>query len=258
MNTTQKKHLIEYLDTGVRYDGRGKEDLRDITITYGVSKTAEGSAEVSIGKTKVIAGVKMTVEKPYPDRPDEGGLMVNAEFLPLASAKFEIGQPPIEAIELARVVDRGIREAKAIDSKKLCIKEGEKVWNVSVDVCTINDNGNLLDVSAIAALAAIKDAKLPTYDEKTGIVDYKTKTKKSIPLRKDPIAVTVYKIGAHLLVDPLPEEEEASDARLTITLTADGNACSLQKGGDTPLTVDEIDSMVELAIKKAKEIRKKF
>ena len=200
----------------------------------------------------------MTVEKPYPDRQDEGGLMVNAELLPLSSPHFEPGQPTEQAIELARVVDRGIRESKSVDNKKLCIKTGEKVWNVSIDVCTLNDAGNLLDASAIAALAALHDTKFPEYDEKTGMVDYKKKTKKGLPLLKDPVAVTVYKVGTHLLVDPLSEEEEAYDTRLTITTTGDGNACSLQKGGDSPLTVAEIDEMVGLAIAKGKEIRKKL
>ena len=35
---------------------------------------------------------------------------------------FDIGRPGIEAIELARVIDRGIRESGFIDFKKLCIK----------------------------------------------------------------------------------------------------------------------------------------
>ena len=36
----------------------------------------------------------------------------------------------------------------------------------------------------------------------------------------------------------------------------DGNLCALQKGCDKPLTSDDIDKMVEIGIKKSKELRK--
>ena len=198
----------------------------------------------------------MGMAKPYPDRPDEGGLMVNAELLPLSSPKYEPGPPSIDSIELARVVDRGIRESKAIDSKKLCIEKGETAWFVSVDVCSLNDDGNLLEACSLAAIAAIKDAKFPEYDAKTGVVNFKKLTKKGLPVNKEPVAVTVFKIGDHLITDPTTEEEACYDARLTVTTLEDGKACSLQKGGDAPLTVDQIDEMVGMAITRGKVLRK--
>ena len=73
----------------------------------------------------------MELGVPYSDTPDEGSLMVGAEFLPMASSDFEMGPPGVDAIELARVVDRSIRESEAIDMKKLCIETGKKMWIVS-------------------------------------------------------------------------------------------------------------------------------
>ena len=113
----------------------------------------------------MITGVKMAIETPYPDTPDSGNLMVGAELSPMASPEFESGPPSIQAIELARVVDRGIRESKAIDFDKLCIEKGEKVWSVMIDLTPINDAGNLFDVAALSALAAIKNAKFPKLEE---------------------------------------------------------------------------------------------
>ena len=106
-----KNHIVKGLNKGVRLDGRKTEDYREVELEYGVSKTAEGSAKVKIGDTEVIAGAKLLVGTPYPDAPDTGTLMVNAELLPLSSPRFESGPPSIEAIELARVVDRGIRKS---------------------------------------------------------------------------------------------------------------------------------------------------
>lgn len=255
MDPEIRKHFLKCLKENIRFDSRKTTDFRELKIETNVSKSAEGSARVRLGKTDLIVGVKTSVEEPYPDTADQGNLMVNAELLPLSSPKFEPGPPQIKAIELARIVDRGIRESKAIDIKKLCIKVGEKVWSVMIDICTINADGNLIDAAALGALAALKTAKFPEYDKEKNEIDYAKRTDKPLPIIREPIAVTVYKTGEFMFVDPLPQEEEHVDARLTVTCTKEGAVCSLQKGGDSPLSVEEIDKMVGIALKKGEKLR---
>jgi len=254
MNTDQKAHLLQHLASGKRYDGRSLLEWRPIKIEVDVSKSAEGSARVIVGRTDIMAGVKLGCEKPYPDTPEQGNLMINAELYPLSSPNFEPGPPNEQSIEMARVIDRGIREAKCINVKDLCQKAGEKVWSVSVDVVTINDDGDLMDAGAIAAMAALRTARFPAL--KDGVVDYGERTTTPLPLKNNPIAITVYMIDKYFVIDPLPEEEEAMDARLTITVTEDGLIRAMQKGGATPLTAEQIDSMVGIAADKAPELRK--
>lgn len=248
-----KNDILRSLEKNIRYDGRKLLDYRTIVVEQNPIKNAEGSCRVKIGETEIIVGVKLEVGVPYPDTPNEGSLMVGAELYPLSSPDFESGPPGIEAIELARVIDRGIRESKSIDQKKLCIKEGEKAWIVVIDICTINDSGNLFDASSLATLVALKNTKFPEYkDDK---IDYKIKTKKPLPIEKEPIEITVYKIGKYYIVDPITEEEKLYDSRLTIAITNDNKICALQKGGDCPLTSDDINEMIEIAFKKQKELR---
>ncbi len=249
----RKTHLLRALDAGVRYDGRGLLEYRPVSISMDVSRSAEGSAIVRFGGTEVIVGIKTEVTKPYPDTPDQGGLMVNAELLPLSNPVYEPGPPDIKAVEVARVIDRGIREAHAIDVHNLCITPKESAWTVIIDVCSINDEGGILDAGALGALAALRNAYFPKYEN--GAIDYGEKTSKKIPLEREPIAVTVYKIGSHFIVDPLCEEEDLADGRLTVTVTAENTLCSLQKGGETPLSIDEVDRMVEIAIEQAPKLR---
>lgn len=256
MNDLLRANIIKWFAKGKRYDGRALDEFRPISVEYGVTKNAEGSARVKMGDTEVIAGVKLSVEKPYPDTPKEGNLMVGAELLPLSSPDFEAGPPGEEAIEIARVVDRGVREAKTIDTKKLCLIEGEKVWSVSIDICTINSAGNLLDASALAAMAALKDAKFPTYDGKA--IDYKKLTSQRLPILRMPISVTVVKIGDYFLVDPTIDEEKVIDARLTVAMTQDNKICAMQKGGSTPISIADVSAMVDLAHAKAAELIKKL
>jgi exosome complex component RRP42 len=252
-----KKYTISLLEKGKRSDGRGLHDYREpISVTYGVSKTAEGSAQVQIGDTIVIAGVKMSIGAPYPDTPDQGGIMVNVELYPLSSSAYEPGPPRIDAIELARVVDRGIRESKSIDLKGLCVEKGEKVWTVGIDIVTINDAGNIYDASGLAAIAALKDATFPTYED--GKLDYKKSSGRKLNLSKEPISVTVLKINNSYIVDPSADEWHTYDARLTVASTPDGNLCALQKGGDAPLTQDDVGKMVDIALEKATFLRGKL
>ncbi len=256
MNKDIKQHIITALKKGVRFDGRKLDEFRPIEIEYGVSKTAEGSALVRLGDTIVMAGVKLGIEKPFPDTPEDGILMVGAEFYQMASPDFEGGPPGDDSIELARVIDRGIRESRAVHLDKLCLEKGEKVWSISVDLCMMNSAGNLIDASGIAALAALRDTRFPTMEDDK--IDYSKKTNKKLPLEFSPLPVTIFKIGDSFLVDPSEEEEKASDARLTVTTTEKGTICALQKGGEAPLTAKEIEDAIELAIIKSNEIRKKL
>jgi len=253
MSYTSKEHIVACLKKGVRLDGRKADEFRTITIETGFISTAEGSARVKCGDTEILAGIKMAVGKPYPDRPNSGVLMVGAELLPLSNPDFEAGPPSIESIELARVIDRGIRESKTIDEAALCITPGEKVWMANVDLCPLNTDGNLIDLGALAAIAALKTTRMPAI--KDGIADYHEKTDERLPVNGTPIPVTIAKIGDILLVDPTADEYSVADARLTVTTEEDGTICALQKGGDSALTIEEISVMVDLAAVKAKELR---
>jgi len=256
MIIVNKDTIAQLASKGKRMDGRGLLDYRSpITIQTDISWTAEGSARVQIGKTIVLAGVKTAMDKTYNDTPDEGGISVNAELVPLSSPEYEPGPPSMKAIELARVTDRGIRESKAIDFKKLCIEPGKKAWFITIDVIAINDDGNLFDAATLAALAALKAARFPTVDPETGAIDYHKKTDVALPIKKEPLGVTVYKVKGHFLVDPTAEEEHAYDARLSIAADEKGIISALQKGGSSPLTVDEIAKMIDIALDKIKFLR---
>lgn len=251
-----EKYISDLITKDFRIDGRKLEDYRKpIKIEYDVSNNAEGSAKVTIGETEVVVGIKLGVGEPYPESPDEGSIVVTAELLPMSNPKFESGPPGKESNELARIVDRGIRESKCVDFKELGIKEGEACWMVFIDIYPLNDAGNLIDASALAALAALKKCKIPKLDKDNKVVvgEY---TKDKLNLKKEPITVTVWNIKDKIFVDALSEEEEAGEARLTVAISEDGNINAMQKGGRKSLSIDEIEKMVKLAEAKSKELRK--
>lgn len=250
--------LIRHMaGSGKRIDYRKPEDYRNISIETGVVTSAEGSARVKIGNTEVIAGVKVETGEPFSDTPDEGVLMVSTEFVPLASPEFEPGPPRENAIEVSRVVDRAIRESKCIDFGKLCIKEGEKVWMVYVDVDVLDDDGNLIDATGIASMAALLNARMPEIDEKGNAVQDKKGTQ-PLPIKGIAVSTTIAKVGERLFVDPNKAETDAMDARLTVgTIDMDGKVhmCSMQKGGESGLSMDELEKAIDMAIEKGGELR---
>ncbi|MCD4759302.1 exosome complex protein Rrp42 [archaeon] len=252
-----KKYIKAILDKKDRLDGRTFDEFRKpITISNEVSNKAEGSARVKIGDTEVIAGIKVDVGTPYPDSQNRGNLITNVELLPVASSKFLPGPPGPQAVELSRIVDRGIRESGMLDFEKLCIREGELVYNIIVDIYPINDAGNLIDASAFAAVAALKNAVLPKLvDDKVQFGEF-TKTK--VPLKIIPITCTVYKIGEHLVVDLNKDEEEAIDARLSIAVSESGNVHAMQKGGIVGFSIDEVDKAIGMAKKCVEKLRKQL
>jgi exosome complex component RRP42 len=257
MTRVRQKQIGQLIDAGKRLDGRGLADYREFTIEEGLIERAEGSARVRLGKTEVLVGVKIETGEPFPDTPNEGVLTVNAELVPLASPTFEPGPPDENSIELARIVDRGIRESKAIDTSKLIIEAGKKVFVIFVDVYVLNHDGNLIDASAMAAVAALINTKMPNYEVEEGEVKIKTGYS-PLPLKSHPITVTLAKIGDKLIVDPWIEEEQVMDARLTLAINDEGNICAMQKGGPGFFTPQKILEAARIAQEKAAELRKKL
>ena len=174
-----QKQIVQSISDGKRLDGRGLTDYREVQLEAGIIGSAEGSARVRLGKTEVLVGIKIEVGAPFSDIPNEGVLTVNAELVPLASPTFETGPPGKEAIELARVVDRGIRESKAIALEKLCAIPKKKVFIVFIDIYVLNHDGNLIDASALAALAALLNTKMVKYQVKDGEIPSTLKLKRN-------------------------------------------------------------------------------
>ncbi|MFB6175054.1 MAG: exosome complex protein Rrp42 [Candidatus Nanohalobium sp.] len=250
-----QKTIREMAEGGERLDGRDFDSFRDIEVETGyIHETSEGSALVQIGDTKVLVGLSIEIEEPYSDRPEKGTIVTNAELAPMAKREYESGPPQEAGVELARVVDRGIREAEAIDLNDLCMEPGEKVYTVFIDIHVLNDDGNLIDASSLAAMAALKSGYLPAYDEEAGELNRDEKWK-DIELQCEPITVTGRKIGSTLLWDTTGEEEKALDARLTVSKKKDGNVVAMQKGESEPFTSDELSQIMTEADEKIEKLR---
>ncbi len=248
---SKKDYIKKLAGQGTRIDGRGFDDIRPLKIITGYIPRAEGSALVELGDTKVLVGIKIEPGEPFPDTPNMGIMTTNVELVPMASPTFEPGPPSEEAIELARVVDRGIRESHAINMEKLVIEEGEKVWVVFIDMHIINYSGNLFDACGIGAIAALATAKVPAERHGYG-EDF------PLPVEHYPIPVTFAKMGDWIVADPNLDEESIASARITVTTNEEGMINAMQKGLFGTFTYDEVKKVINRSLDIGTKIRDKI
>lgn len=257
VETIRKAQLVELLAGGKRLDGRKLDEHRPISIKTGVIQKANGSAHVKLGHSEALAGVKVATGTPFPDTPDKGLLVVNAEILPLSSPYAEAGPPSEDAIELARVVDRGIRESEMVDLTKLCLVPGKSVVTIFVDCNVMNVDGNLFDATSYAVVSALRTAKMKKYKvegDKIAATDEWV----PVPVERTPVSVTIARIGDSLIVDPTAEEEASMDMRVTITTDDDGNICASQKGEASTITPSQVLEAADVSTRVGKAIREQI
>ena len=269
-SSIKREYLYNLAKNGKRADGRTFDEFRKIEIEVGLISKAEGSAKVKIGNTQVIAGIKMDIGDPYQDSPNKGVMMTAAELIPLASPDFESGPPRENAIELARVVDRGIRESEVIGLEKLCIEPGEKIWLVFIDIHIIDYDGNLFDAASLAALAALFNSVVPIERMRPNLEKFREKYPSinnyleqhpndfPLPMNEPPISCTSVKFNDAIVIDPSLDEEQIAEVRLTVATNKNGDIRAMQKGLSGSFTVEEIKKIIKASIDNGAKIREEL
>lgn len=139
---------------GVRTDGRGVLVARDVRVAR--VPGSNGVVEVAVGDTRCVAATHAEVVAPAPERPSEGFFAFLVDFSPMASPAYELQAGVVRRqADVARVVERAVRQGRALDVEGLCILAGRKVWSVRVDVRVLDDAGNVCDCACLATLASL-------------------------------------------------------------------------------------------------------
>ncbi|KAG8070982.1 hypothetical protein GUJ93_ZPchr0006g40709 [Zizania palustris] len=262
--TVNERDFIERaLQSDLRVDGRRPFDFRRLKILFG---REDGSAEVQLGDTRVMGYVTSQLVQPYKDRPNEGTLAIFTEFSPMADPAFEPGRPGESAIELGRVIDRGLRESRAIDTESLCVVAGKHVWSVRVDLHILDNGGNLIDAANIAALAALSTFRRPECTvggedgQQVTVHDPEVRDPLPLTIHHLPIAVTFAYFGEGniMVIDPTYKEEAVMGGRMTATINSNGDVCAIQKAGGEGVMSSVIMQCLRIASVKAADITSKI
>jgi exosome complex component RRP42 len=253
----RRQQMWEAISKGKRLDGRNLDEIRPIEAEVNVIRKANGSSKVNLGNSEVVAGVKVETGRPFEGLENKGALILSAEILPTASPYIEPGPPDEETIELARVVDRGIRESEMIDLDKLVLVPGEIVYTIFVDCSIINADGNLFDATSYAVVSALISSKIPIFKVQDGKVTDSGDVQEP-PLTTIPISITAARVGDTVILDPTAEEEACMDARITITTNSNSDFTAVQKGSTGAFTLEQLKKTAEAARIKGIEVRSKI
>eukprot|EP01126_Amoeba_proteus_P034584 TRINITY_DN3451_c0_g1_i6.p1 TRINITY_DN3451_c0_g1~~TRINITY_DN3451_c0_g1_i6.p1 ORF type:complete len:418 (+),score=104.94 TRINITY_DN3451_c0_g1_i6:61-1314(+) len=242
----------------LRLDGRGLYDLRSLRLTFG---TEFGQVQVQIGATKVYVTTTCEVVEPQQDKPSEGFFTFNVHFSPISSLEYETLRPTPTGIELGRVVERGLRQSRAIDTEALCIVSGEKVWSIRLDIRILDDNGNLTDCCSIAAITALHHFRRPDITIREKVIIHQPWEKDLVPLsiHHMPMCVTFAIFRSEdgeeiLVVDPTWKEEQVMEGKMTIIMNIHRELCGIQKSGGIPIHPAEILKATKIAVVKVEEL----
>ncbi|RLN08780.1 protein RRP45A-like isoform X2 [Panicum miliaceum] len=262
-SVNEREFIESALQSDLRVDGRHSFDFRKLKISFG---REDGSSEVQLGETHVLGYVTAQLVQPYRDRPNEGTLAIFTEFSPMADPAFESGRPGESAIELGRVIDRGLRESRAVDMESLCVVAGKQVWSVRVDLHILDNGGNLIDAANIAALAALSTFRRPECtvggDDGQQVIVHDPEVRDPLPLtiHHMPIAVTFAYFGEGniVVVDPTYKEEAVVGGRMTATINSNGDICAIQKAGGEGVMSSVVMQCLRIASVKAADITSKI
>ncbi|XP_024145267.1 exosome complex component RRP45 [Oryzias melastigma] len=256
LSTCERDFILKAIEEKKRLDGRQTYDYRKIKISFG---TDYGCCFVDLGHTRVMAQVSCELVAPKESRPNEGIMFFNIELSPLASPAFEQGRQSELSVKLNRQLERCLRNSKCIDIESLCVVSGEKVWQIRVDVHMLNNDGNLMDASSIAAIAALCHFRRPDVAvQGEEVTVYSPEERDPIPLSiyHMPISVSFsfFQQGTYLLVDPCEREERVMDGLLMIAMNKHREICSIQSSGGIMLLKEQVMRCSKIASVKVSEI----
>ncbi len=221
----------------MRVDGRRPDQARQTRIQPGILATAEGSALIEVGHTKVICAA--TVEDSVPRflrGSGKGWITAEYSMLPRSTStrtprEVQRGRPSGRTSEIQRLVGRCLRAAVDLDLL------GERTIIVDCDVMQADGGTRTAAVTGgwVAMASAIQD-----------LVAYAAL--KSTPIRHYVAATSVGVVNGTVMVDLCYEEDSQADVDMNVAMTSDGKFVEVQASAEgSAFGRDLLESQLELA-----------
>jgi len=220
-----------------RADKRAWDELRQIKITPGAQRFAEGSALIELGLTQVLCSVSVEDRVP-PFLKGNGTGWVTAEYamLPRATTtrtprESRTGRISGRSQEIQRLIGRSLRAVTDFTAL------GERTLIVDCDV--LQADGGTRTAAITGAYVALYQA-MHTLNN-MGILS-------SIPLDSAVAATSVGIVHSYMMLDLCYDEDCAADVDFNVVMTSEGKFVELQGTAESnPFTRENIDELISLA-----------
>ena len=220
-----------------RPDGRAHDQLRPVEIVPGYVATADGSALISVGATRVICTASVEESVPAWMRGDGRG-WVTAEYsmLPASTGRrkprdISRGRLDGRTTEIQRLIGRSLRAV--VDMNAL----GERtVW---LDCDVLQADGGTRCASSCGAWVALHHA-LTGVMERGGIA--------AMPLVDSIAAVSVGMVDGRAVLDLPYVEDSRAESDMNVVMTGSGRLVEVQATAEgQTFSRGELDTLLDLA-----------
>jgi exosome complex component RRP45 len=294
----------------LRLDGRNPSESRPIRLSFTrCHNRSECVVQFASGTRSAVSVHAELVPPPNADRPNDGQVKFSVDVGPMASMGYEVVDRPVsnygatEAVDggqmgsggggggdnapyvqklqsnrILRILERTLLIGGAMDAEALCVQSGTWVWRLHVDVSLLDDGGNAMDASILAAVAALRHYRLPEVNisggddtdngdntggyQETTIIHSDDREPAPLPLHHTPLTATFalfadesgQSTAVSALLDPSDREELACDGLLTWSYNKYGEMCCLDFPGGCELRPRQLMASAKLGKRRCVEI----
>jgi ribonuclease PH len=220
-----------------RSDNRAPDQMRPVKITPNFISTAEGSALIEVGNTRVICTASIDEAVPAWMR-NSGKGWITSEYgmlprstLTRTAREASKGKPSGRTQEIQRLIGRSLRAV--VDLKRL----GERtIW---IDCDVIQADGGTRTASITGAFVALGLAL-------SRLVE--AGTLKAVPLRDFVAATSVGIVDGEILLDLAYEEDSRAEVDMNFVMTGSGKMIEVQATAEqVPFDDAQLQKMMQLA-----------
>ncbi len=223
----------------MRIDNRGPDEMRPVRITTNYLLTAEGSALIEIGNTRVLcaASIEETVP-PFLRGSGRGWVTAEYSMLPRATStrtprEVIKGHPSGRTQEIQRLIGRSLRTV--VDMRAL----GDRTVIVDCDVLQADGGTRTASITGAYVALVLALQKLVQF-----------KTLKSLPLLDSVAATSVGIVNGIPALDLCYDEDSAADVDMNVVMTGAGKFVELQATAEkTPFDDAQMGQLMALARK---------
>ncbi len=220
-----------------RVDGRRWDEPRPVSITVGYQRSAEGSALIEMGGTRVLCAASLEERVPAFLR-GQGQGWVTAEYsmLPRAtntrsSRERDTGRISGRSQEIQRLIGRALRAVTDMTAL------GERTVQIDCDV--IDADGGTRTASITGAYVALHQAMM---------LLVRRRILQRAPLTCPVAAVSVGILGERMLLDLCYSEDYDADVDFNVVMTANGGLVELQGAAEAhPFPRTTVEQVLALA-----------
>jgi ribonuclease PH len=218
------------------YD-RGPADLRPVLIEPGFVRTADGSALISQGETRVICTASVSDSVPrWLEGQRRGWVTAEYAMLPAATGERKTrdvsrGKQDGRSVEIQRLIGRSLRGV--VDFEAL----GERAVFVDCDVLQADGGTRCAAITGGFVALQLALAKLA----EAGAIE-------RLPLNQSVAAVSVGTVDGRGLCDLDYAEDSTAEVDANVVMTGDGGLVEVQATAErTPLSRASLDELLALA-----------